>query len=172
MRQECSKAAQADPTTSSDPNNAHEATGESEDDNDDAEDDEKEDNKDECNLESAELQATTARHDDWLHRGALLADLPWLVYMMRVQRVRKPSQADADYSQLFFFDEHYPLSVLYCQEIQLSCKLALPRLVGSACPHEEEEGGEAHAKHKLMLFSCLRCPGKLACSDPMLCRPF
>ena len=91
---------------------------------------------------------------------------------MRVQRVRKPTRADADYSQLFFFDEHYPMSVLYCQEICHYAQLAIPRLVGSACPHEEEDGGEPHARHKLTLFSCLRCPGKLACADPMLCRPF
>ena len=32
------------------------------------------------NLEPAVIHATTSRHDDWLHRGALLADLPWLVY--------------------------------------------------------------------------------------------
>ena len=170
--QECSKAAQADPTDSSDPHNAHDATGESEEDNDDAEDDENKNNKDDCKLESAELQAGITRHDDWLHRGALLADLPWLVYMMHVQRVRKPSRADADYSQLFFFDEHYPLSVLYCQEIRLNGQLAIPRIVGQVCPPIEEDGGEPHAKYKLTLFSCLRCPGKLHCSDPMLCRPF
>ena len=57
------------------------------------------------NLEPAEIHATTSRHDDWLHNGSILADLPWLAYMMRVQRVRKPTQADADYNQLFFFDE-------------------------------------------------------------------
>ena len=46
--------------------------------------------------------------------------------MMRVQRVRKPTQADADYSQLFFFDEHYPMSTLYYQKIISS---SLPFLV-------------------------------------------
>ena len=88
--------------------------------NDEASSDEEEGDEDEhgagghehCNLETAEIHATTSRHDDWLHRGSLLADLPWLVYMMRVQRVRKPTQADADYNQLFFFDEHYPLSII------------------------------------------------------------
>ena len=64
--------------------------------------DENKDDNDDYNLEPAEIHATTARHDDWLHRGCLLADLPWLAYMMRVQRVRKPTQADADYSQPFF----------------------------------------------------------------------
>ena len=64
--------------------------------------------------DSRGYHATTSRHDDWLHRGSLLADLPWPAYMMRVQRVRKPTQADADYSQLFCFDAHSPLSVLCC----------------------------------------------------------
>ena len=65
--------------------------------------------------------------------------------MMRVRRVRKPTQADADYSQLFFFDEHYLLSILYYQEIQYSAGLAIPRIVGSVCPPLEEDGGEPHA---------------------------
>ena len=70
------------------------------------------------NLEPAEIHATTSRHDDWLHRGFLVVDLPWVAYMMRVLRVRKPTQSDADYSQLFFFDGHYSLPILYGQEIK------------------------------------------------------
>ena len=89
---------------------------------------------------------------------------------MRVQRVHKPTQADADYSQLFFFDSHYPLPILYCQELRYCGRLAIPRIVGSACPPLEEDGGEPHARYKLMLFSRTRCPGKLGCADPMLCR--
>ena len=86
-----------------------ECSGEQEDD-----EDKNHRNSDEhCNLESVRFNATTTRHDDWLHRGSLLADLPWLVYMMRVQRVRKPTQADADLSELFFFDDHYPMATLY-----------------------------------------------------------
>ena len=90
--------------------------------------------------------------------------------MMRVRRVRKPLQADANYSELFFFDEHYPMSTLYCQRIQYSGQLAIPRIVGSVCPPLEEDGGEPHARYKLMLFSRTRCPGKLGCADPTLCR--
>ena len=123
-----------------------------------------------CALEAVELNTTTSRYDDWLHRGPFLADLPWLVYMVHVQRTRKPMQAKADYSQLFFFDEHYALSVLYCQEMRYSGHLAIPRIVGSVCPPMEEDSGEAHARYKLMLFSRTRCPGKLACADPMICR--
>ena len=116
------------------------------------------------------MHSTTSRHDDWLHRGPFLADLPWLVYMMRVQRVRKPLGANADYSQLFFFDDHYTIGVLYCQQIQYCTQLAIPRIVGSVCPPMEEDGGEAHARYKLILFSRTRCPGRLACADPMLFR--
>ena len=42
--------------------------------------------------------------------------------------------------------------------------------MGSVCPSLEEDGGEPHARYKLMLFSRTRCPGKLGCADPMLCR--
>ena len=140
---------------------------------DEQEDDEDEDDREpdeHCKLEASEIHVTTSRHDDWLHRGSLLADLPWLVYMMRVQRVRKPTSATADYSELFFFDAHYPLSILYCQEIQYCRSLAIPRIVGSVCPPLEEDGGEPHARYKLMLFSRTRCPGRLGCADPMICR--
>ena len=29
-----------------------------------------------------ECRVTCTRHDDWLHRGPFLADLPWQAYMM------------------------------------------------------------------------------------------
>ena len=125
------------------------------------------DEDEDCKLVAVELHSTTSRHDDWLHRGALLADVPWLIYMMYVQRVRKPTASNADYRQLFFFDEHYALSLLYCQQIRYCSRLAIPRIVGSVCPPMEEDNGEAHALYKLMLFSRTRCPGKLACADPM-----
>ena len=87
--------------------------------------------------------------------------------MTRVRRVRKPMKAGADYNESFFFDDHYAMSVLYCQETQYSGRLAVPRIVGSDCPPMEEDNGEAHACWKLMLFSRTRCPGKLACADHM-----
>ena len=86
--------------------------------------------------------------------------------MMRVQRVRKPLHANADYKTFFFFDAHYTLSMLYCQEIRYMGTLAVPRLVGSVCPSQDEDEGEAHAAYKLMLFSRTRCPGTGACGDP------
>ncbi len=90
--------------------------------------------------------------------------------MMRVQRLQKPSSPDADYSQIFFFDKHYALSSLYCQQIRYATTTAIPRLVGAVCPPEEEEDGEPHAAHKLMLFCRARCPGPEHCADPLIFR--
>ncbi len=53
-----------------------------------------------------------------MHRGPFLADLYFYVYMMWVQRVRKPLQADADRTEMFLFDKHYALNDLYCQQIR------------------------------------------------------
>ena len=97
------------------------------------------------NLKVVECKATCNRHDDWLHRGAALADLSWYVYMARVHRVRKPLKINADCKQPLFFDRHYSLSLLYCQQIQHSGQLAIPRMVGSIRPPQEENDEEAHA---------------------------
>ena len=88
----------------------------------------------ECEVQATECRTTSSRHDDWLHRGPFLADLPWHAYMMRVRRTRKPSEPGAEYSEYLFFDRHYILSVLYCQQIRYSTTAAIPRLVVSACP--------------------------------------
>ena len=90
--------------------------------------------------------------------------------MMRVQRERKPSIANAEHSEYFFFDQHYALSVLYCQKIGYAAATAIPRLVGAVCPPEEEDDGEPHAAHKLVLFSRARCPGPEHCADPLIFR--
>ena len=139
-------------------------------DQDGAKDDEEAENDEQCAFEVAECRVTSSRHDDWLHRGPFLADLPWQVYMMRVQRVRKPTQAGADYTELFFFDKHYALSALYCQEIRYAATVAVPRVIGSTCPAESEAEKESHAAYKLMLFARTRCPGPAACADPMMFR--
>ena len=124
----------------------------------------------EYTMQAAEGRATSTRHDDWLHRGPFLADLPWHVYMRRVRRARKPSRINADYAQIFFFDEHYVFSTLYCQEIRYSTSTVIPRMIGSVCPPEEEDDGEPHAAYKLMLFSRARCPGPEHCADPLIFR--
>jgi hypothetical protein len=128
------------------------------------------DNDEQDTLQAVQCMVTSTRHDDWLHRGPFLADLPWQAYMMRVQRVRKPTGTQADYAQLFFFDKHYALSAMYCQEIQYSRQVAIPRVVGSLCPPPEGDDGETHAAYKLMFFSRTRCPGPGACADPMVFR--
>jgi hypothetical protein len=92
-------------------------------------------------------------------------------YMMRVRRLRKPVRASADYTELLFFDAHYALSALCCQQLGYANRVAIPRLVGSMCPPERENEGEPHAAYKLMLFSRSRCPGPGACADPLVFRP-
>ena len=112
------------------------------------------DDRDNCDEEAVAApsgcRTTCTRHDDWLHRGPFLADLPWQVYMMRVRRARKPSEANAKYTELFFFDAHYALSKLYCQEIRYGGTVAVPRVVGSICPSQDEEcrnKTSTHVKH-------------------------
>ena len=90
--------------------------------------------------------------------------------MMRVRRTRLPLKSDGDYTKLFFFDKHYSLPTLYCQAIRYHGQVAIPRVVGSVCPPQEENDGEAHAAYKLMFFSRTRCPGPAACADPMAFR--
>ena len=82
---------------------------------------------------------------------------------------RRPTKS-TEYTQLFFFDKHYALSALYCQRVQCSGQVAIPRAVGSICPPQEENDGEEHAAYKLMLFSRTRCPGPAACADPLAFR--
>ena len=123
-----------------------------------------------CAVQAIECRATLMRHDDWLHRGPYLADMPWYIHMMRVRRARKPYKTDADCSQLCLFDVHCPLSVLYCQEIRYHFTAAIPRMVGSQCPDPEEDAGEPHAAYKLMLFSRTRCIGTGHCADPLMFR--
>ena len=68
----------------------------------------------------------------------------------------------------FPFDDHYPISQLYCQTLRPYMKL--PRLVGGKCPDLQINRGEDHAAYKLMLFQPFRCPGKGSCNDPLLCK--
>ena len=127
-------------------------------------------NADEATMHGTELRATSTRFDDWLHRGPYLADLPWHVYMMRVQRVRKPLDPLSTYRELFFFDRHYGLAALYCQRIDYYRPANVPRIIGSECPTADAESGESHAAYKLMLMSRVRCSGRDHCADPCIFR--
>ena len=88
-----------------------------------------------------------------------MADLPLIVYTARVTRMRKPNAITKDTPFIFFFDDHYALSTLYCQRI--SNYMAVPRLIGATCPPENSSGGEDQALYFSMLCSTCRCPGRL-----------
>ena len=61
------------------------------------------------------LRATCSRHDDWLHRGPFLYSLNFMVYMSRIERVRK-TDVIAGKVNAFPFSAHYSLSLLYTQK--------------------------------------------------------
>ena len=118
----------------------------------------------EYQVQAIECRATSSRHDDWLHRGPFLADLPWHAYMMRVQRARKPSEPGADYSQYFFFDTHYSLSALYCQELRYNC----------CNPTSSGIGVPSRGRRKRRTLRRIQSHALLSCSLPLsraLCRP-
>jgi hypothetical protein len=159
----CAKGA-GDPSTElTDTQNEEDVEGDGEDDAD-ADSSTLEDGG-QCTMQPAECRVTSTGHDDWLHRGPFLADFPWEAYMMRVRRVRKPAWASADYTECFFFDAHYALSALYCQQLEYANRDAIPRAVGSMCLPERENEGESHATYKLKFFSRSRCPGPGACGS-------
>ena len=114
------------------------------------------------------FHCTSTRHDDWLHRGPLLHPLPFLLYLARVRRIRKPKIAGATSNTLFHFDSHYSLSALYCQ--QVGHHTCIPRLVGPNCKQADDGRGEEHALWHSVLFTTPRCPGPGACCDPTIFR--
>ena len=88
--------------------------------------------------------------------------LPYFVYMHNIKRVRKvkASQLSKQASQRFQFDDHYPLSTLYEQEMD---KGVIPRLVGTQCKQHDENKGEDYAIWHLAVFGLARCPGPGCC---------
>ena len=65
-------------------------------------------------LEITTLKKTTSLHDDWLHRGAFLADLDLYSYIAPVSRLPRPTKARISDTQrcehVFLFDDHYELA--------------------------------------------------------------
>ena len=62
--------------------------------------------------------------------------------MHHIERVQKPRgyrQAKKN-TWYYDFDDHYPLSTVYCQMIH--AHTAIPRLVGPQCKQYEDNGGE------------------------------
>lgn len=55
------------------------------------------------------LRSTTSTHDDWLHRGPYLNDMPFHTYTEYIDRVRRPREASPSH-QHFEFEAHYALS--------------------------------------------------------------
>ena len=107
------------------------------------------------------LHATTSRYDDWLHRGRWLRSLPYFVYMHSINRVRKAKawQASKQAPQRFEFDEHYPLSTLYQQEMK---SRVIPRLAGTQCKPDEGNQREGYTIWHLVMVGPARCqrPGR------------
>lgn len=55
------------------------------------------------------LRSTTSTHDDWLHRGPYLHDIPFHTYAEYIDLVRIPRKPPPG-RQLFHFEPHYALS--------------------------------------------------------------
>ena len=109
------------------------------------------------------LHATTSRFDDWLHRGPWLHSIPYHLYIHDIMRVRKSSEYTAnEASSRFKFDEHYPLSALYEQQMGIG---VVPRLVGPKCSQYEGKQKEDYCLWHLALFGLARCPGAGSCCE-------
>ena len=67
------------------------------------------DNLDADLIQMKMLRSTTSTHDDWLHRGPDLNDMPFHTYTKYIDRVRRTRKAPR-YHQLFEFETHYALS--------------------------------------------------------------
>ena len=115
------------------------------------------------------LRETTSTHDDWLHRGPYLHDLPFHTYTEYVDRVRIPRQCPSD-TQLFRFEPHYALSGSYCQVIHTPARIPVLEALRFMPPGEGT--AEDNALYKHIVGSLTRCTCTGACSDPMLFKPF
>ena len=115
------------------------------------------------------LRETTSTHDDWLHRGPYLHDLPFHTYTEYVDRVRIPGQCPSD-TQLFRFESHYALSGSYCQMIHTPVRIPMLEALRFMPPGEGT--AEDNALYKHTVGSLTRCTCTGACSDPMLFKPF
>ena len=97
-------------------------------------------------LEITTLTNTTSLHDDWLHRGAFLADLDLHTYIAHVVRIPRPTQARiADvqrFENVFLFDDHYELAKPHWQQLQTHGFHALPMLEALRCQPPDFNNGE------------------------------
>ncbi len=134
--------------------------------------DDSEDPKSKANADLVQmktLRETTSTHDDWLHRGPYLHDLPFHTYTEYVDRVRMPRQCPSD-TQLFQFEPHYALSGSYCQVIRTPARIPVLEALRFMPPGEGT--AEDNALYKHIVGSLTRCTCTGTCSDPLLFKPF
>jgi hypothetical protein len=115
------------------------------------------------------LRSTTSTHDDWLHRGPYLNDLPFHTYAEYIDRVRRPRQPPADH-QIFEFEPHYALARFYCQQIRTPARTPVLEALKFAAPGAGR--AEENALYKHLVGSLTRCTCADGCSDVMLMKPF
>ena len=136
------------------------------------EDDNKEnerDTLDEDLIQMKTLRSTTSTHDDWLHRGPYLHDLPFHTYTEYVDRVRRPREPPPS-QQLFEFEAHYALSRSYCQTITTPARVPVLEALKFVAPGSSKN--EENELYKHLVASLTRCTCTDGCADPMLMKPF
>ena len=125
---------------------------------------------DDLKVEMKTLRATTSAHDDWLHRGPYLYELPFHTYVEYVDRISFNSRNASNDKQIFLFEAHYALSGDYCQRIRTPART--PVLEALKFPPPGETTKEENAMYKLLVGSFLCCKQEGCCSDPQLFKPF
>ena len=115
------------------------------------------------------LRSTTSTHDDWLHRGPYLNDMPFHTYTEYIDRVRRPREAPPSH-QLFEFEAHYALSRSYCQTITTPARVPVLEALKFVAPGASKN--EENALYKHLVASLTRCTCADGCADPMLIKPF
>ena len=119
-------------------------------------------------IEMKTLRTTTSPHDDWLHRGSYLHDIPYHTYTEYVDRVRLPQQAPLE-KQIFRFERHYVLFRSYGQRIKTPARTPVLEALKFVPPGGSTK--EENALYKLLIGSPLRCVCAERCSDPLLFKP-
>ena len=143
-----------------------------EEDQDGAVDDEPEDAPSDVDadlLEMKTLRTTTSTHDDWLHRGPFLHDMPFHTYAEYIDRIRKP-RAPPPEGRVFLFEPHYALARTYCQRIKTPARIPVLEALKFVPPGAGTEEENAIYKHIVGSLTRCTCPG--GCADPMLFKPF
>ena len=108
------------------------------------------------------FRATASTFDDWLHRGFFLQDMNFHTYAAYIEITPR---SKGSLGECYVFDAHYIKAKTYWQRV--AHRMAVPRVVGAACPRMDVGDGEENARYKLALFGLMRCPGVGACADPV-----